>query len=120
MLLKKQFAAPGPPPVPPLVVIEQLFNGVGLAVNPNVASPPVVFLMTWMKPGKMTASAESERSWFPPAPSRSINRVWYGEPEIDTAEPVRPQSVRVEMWPPQARTGLEVVATKLIVIAADL
>jgi hypothetical protein len=42
--------------------------------------------MTVMLPGKMTASAERERSWLPPDPSRSISRVWYGEPEMATAE----------------------------------
>src|SRR5436190_23939449 len=68
----------------------------------------------WMNPGKMTASAESERSWLPPDPSKSINRVWYGDPGIEIAELVRPQSCRVAMRPPQARTGLPTDAVKLI------
>ena len=80
----------------------------------------VASLMTVIEPGKMTASAESERSWFPPLPSRSISRVWYGEPEIATAESSAPQSLRVEMWPPHASTGFATVAVKVIVILADL
>ena len=70
--------------------------------------------------GKMTASADSERSWFPPEPSRSIRRVWYGEPEIATAELSAPQSWRVAMWPPHASTGFATLAVKVIVICADL
>ena len=78
-----------------------------LSVKPN--GPPVTpvpqALLIVSEPGKMTAAAESERSWLPPEPSRSIRRVWYGDPEIATAEALTPQSNRVEMCPPQARTG---------------
>ena len=78
-----------------------------MAVKANVVVPfGVASLMIVIEPGKMTASADSERSWLPPVPSRSIRRVWYGEPEIATAELLAPQSWRVAMWPPQARTGL--------------
>ena len=68
----------------------------------------------------MTAPSESERSWLPPAPSRSIRRVWYGEPGMETAEFVRPQSAREAMWPPQASTGLATLAVKVTAIRADL
>src|SRR5438046_17703 len=56
-------------------------------------------------PGKMTASADSDRSWFPPEPSRSSSRMWYGEPGIAMAALSLPQSARDAMWPPQARIG---------------
>src|SRR3954471_6331446 len=114
-MLSKSFSA-----VPPTVVRLKFANGVGLAVKGKVAFPPVVFLMMWMNPGKMTASAESERSWLPPDPSRSRSRVWYGEPEIATAELPRPQSLRVAMWPPHASTGFATLAVKLITMLADL
>ena len=35
----------------------------------------VACFTTVMLPGKITASAESERSWFPPLPSTSIKRM---------------------------------------------
>src|SRR4051795_4297491 len=105
----------------PLSTSEKLLRGDGDAVNGKLVEPfGVAFLMTVIEPGKMTASAESERSWFPPEPSRAISRVWYGEPEIATAELFRPQSARAEMCPAQARTGLAALAVKLIVIRADL
>jgi hypothetical protein len=44
IMSKKLCEASGPPPVPPLVVIEQLESGFGLAENPKVLSPPVAFL----------------------------------------------------------------------------
>ncbi len=74
--------------------------------------------MTWWPPAAI--SAESERSWLPPEPSRSIKRVWYGEPGIATAEFPEPQSARVAMCPLQASTGFATVAVKVIVILADL
>src|SRR6187397_3022685 len=46
--------------------------------------------------------------------------MWYGDPVIATAELSAPQSLRVEMWPPQARTGLSTFAVNVIVILADL
>src|SRR5581483_7086919 len=88
-------------------------NGVG-------ARPPVVLkekscasfgtasLMIVIEAGKMTASADSERSWLTPEPLRAPRRMWYGEPVIETAELFIPQSCRVEMWPPQARTAVAV------------
>ena len=112
--------------VPPDVVRLKLDSGFGLAVKPNVAFPPVVFFTMWMKPGKMTASAESERSWLPPEPSRSTRRVWYGEPGMVMAASVSPQPpeplpvFRCAMWPPHARTGFATLAVKWILMAADL
>src|SRR6266446_92599 len=49
-----------------------------------------------------------------------MRRMWYGEPEIAPAEPPEPQLVRVAIWPPQARTGLATMATKLMLSRADL
>ncbi len=115
MIVLKSFTA-----VPPTVVRLKLASGLGPAVKANVAFPPVVFFTMRMKPGKMTAAADSERSWLPPAPSRSIRRVWYGEPEMATAELLRPQSLRLAMWPPQARTGLATMAVNVIVIRREL
>src|SRR5262245_31866220 len=74
--------------------------------------------VTWA--GKITASAESDRSWFPPEPSRLSSRVWYGDPEIATAELFAPQSARVAMWPPHARTGSARLAVNVIASPADL
>src|SRR5436190_18596885 len=76
--------------------------------------------MMVMAPGKITASFEIERSWLPPVPSRSMGRVWYGEPGMASAELLAPQSSRVEMCPPQASTGLATLAVKVRVIRADL
>src|SRR3954447_19504732 len=73
-----------------------------------------------MNPGKTTAAADSERSWFPPEPSRSSSRVWYGEPEIATAELPGPPSLRVAMCPPHASTGFARVAVKEMTTLADL
>src|SRR6476661_10207648 len=73
-------------------------RGLGVAVNGNDVEPSGVACFTIvMDPGKVTASADNDRSWLPPEPSRSINRMWYGEPEIATAEFVGPQSPRVAM-----------------------
>jgi hypothetical protein len=48
-----------------------------LSVNGNeVLEFGTASLMTVICPGKMTAAADSERSWLPPTPSRSISRVW--------------------------------------------
>ena len=82
--------------------------------------PPATFLMIVIEPGKMTAAAESDRSWLPPDPFKLIRRMWYGEPEMATAEFSLPQSPRVEMWPPQARTGVATSAVKVMAIWADL
>src|SRR4051794_5053441 len=114
-MLSKSFSA-----VPPTVVRLKFANGVGLAVKGKVAFPPVVFLMMWMKPGKMTASADSDRSWLPPDPSRSSSRVWYGEPEMVTAELPGPQFCRVAICPPHASTGFARAAEKVITMLADL
>src|SRR2546421_7493871 len=93
-----------------------------LSVKPN--GPPVTpvpqALLIVSEPGKMTAAAESERSWFPPEPSRSTSRVWYGDPGMVTAELVVPQSNRVEMCPPHASTGFATLVVKVIEILADL
>src|SRR6266496_5761988 len=78
-------------------------SGAGEAVKPKLVDPfGVASLMTVIDPGKITASADSDRSWLPPDPSRSMRRVWYGEPEIATAELFAPQFCRVEMCPPHA------------------
>ena len=46
-------------------------------MNGKLVEPSgVACFTTVIEPGKMTASAESERSWFPPEPSRAISRVW--------------------------------------------
>src|SRR5437867_7252018 len=100
---------------------EKLDSGKGDAVNEKEAGPlGVASLTTVIEPGKRTASADSERSWLPPDPSRAISRVWYGEPEMATAELLAPQSARLEMWPPQARTGLATLVVKVTVMRADL
>ena len=100
---------------------EKLVNGNGDAVNPNGVGPSgIASLMIVMDPGKITAPAERDLSWLPPDPSRAIFLMWYGEPEIVTAELVFPQSCREEIWPPQARTGLDTLAVNVIAILADL
>src|SRR5919198_5269613 len=76
--------------------------------------------MIVIPPGKMTASFEIDRSWLPPAPSRSMRRVWYGEPGIASAELFAPQSSRVETCPLHASTGFATLAVKAIVIRADV
>src|SRR5262245_26089544 len=96
-------------------------SGEGLAVNGKDVAPLGCASFTIViEPGKMTAAADSERSWFPPEPSRSINLVWYGDPGIATAELPSPQSARVAMCPPHASTGFATFAVKLIVSRADL
>src|SRR6266700_3735638 len=66
--------------------------------------------MIVIEPGKMTAALSSPRSWLPwlqletSEQVRSRRRMWYGEPLIATAELLAPQSARVAMCPPQART----------------
>src|SRR5690242_19542041 len=81
----------------------KLVSGAGLAVNGNDVDPfGVASLMIVMEPGNVTASAERERSCFPPLPSRSIKLVWYGDPLIETAELVNPQSRLVAICPLQA------------------
>src|SRR4051812_43246345 len=77
-------------------------------------------LMTVTCAGKMTASAESERSWLPPEPSRSRRRLWYGEPEMEIAELPAPHAWRVAMCPAQASTGLATLAVNVITMLADL
>src|SRR5438874_6082356 len=96
-------------------------SGDGEPVKLKLVDPfGVASLMIVIEPGKTTASAESERSWFPHEPSRSMRRVWYGEPEIATAELLAPQSARAEMWPAQASTGSTWLAVNVIVSLADL
>jgi hypothetical protein len=96
-------------------------GGEGVAVKLKLVGPSgMASLMMVIEPGKTTASLESERSWLPPEPSSPSNRMWYGEPEMVTAELVEPQSWRVEMWPPQASTGLLVVAVNVSVSCADV
>jgi hypothetical protein len=51
-------------------------NGAGPAVNEKVVGPAgFACFMIVIEAGNVTAPAESERSWFPPPPSRSTNRV---------------------------------------------
>ena len=51
-------------------------RGAGEAVKGKEVDPSgVACLMMVIEAGKMTASAESERSWFPPEPSREIKRL---------------------------------------------
>jgi len=85
-------------------------------------------LTTVIWPGKTTASAASDRSCFP-VPQRpelftphvnATSAVWYGDPGMLTAELARPQSARVEMWPPQARTADVSIAVNVIVIEVAL
>src|SRR5947207_178597 len=91
-------------------------SGDGDAVKPKLVEPfGVASLMMVIEPGKITASAESDRSWLPPEPSRSTSRVWYGDPEIEIAELPRPQSWRVAMWPPHASTGFATLAVNVTV-----
>src|SRR3954447_10222890 len=107
--------------VVPLSMSEKPVTGAGEPVKENDVGPSgVACLMTVSDPGKITAAADSDRSWLPPAPSRASSRVWYGDPEIATAELFAAQSRRVEMWPPQARTGFAAVAVKVIVMLALL
>src|SRR5438093_13762754 len=107
--------------VVPSSTTEKLARGDGDAVNANGVLPlGVASLMILIEPGKMTASAESDRSWLPPLPSISMSRVWYGDPEMATAELVTPQSSRVAMWPPHASTGLAELAVNVIVICVEL
>ena len=55
---------------------EKFVSGDGEPVKGNDVGPfGVASLIIVIEPGKMTASAESERSWLPPEPSRSIKRV---------------------------------------------
>src|SRR6266567_6385509 len=100
---------------------EKFDSGDGDAVNGKEVEPfGVASLMTVIDPGKITASADNERSWLPPDPSRSTRLVWYGEPEIATAELLAPQSCRVEMWPAHARTGFAWLALNVSVIEAEV
>ena len=46
--------------------------------------------------------------------------MWKGEPVMATAELLMPQSLRLAIWPPQASTGLAVVAEKVIVMLVEL
>jgi hypothetical protein len=100
---------------------EKFASGDGEAVKGNGVDPlGVASLMIVIDPGKTTASAERDRSCDPPDPSRSTRAVWYGEPEIATAELFKPQSERDEIWPAQASTGLSWAAVNVIVICAVL
>src|SRR5262249_46224594 len=94
---------------------EKFERGSGDPSNGNDVGPVTsASLMIVIEAGKMTAPADRERSWFPPVPSRSTSRMWYGEPEIDTAELSRPQFWRVAMCPSQASTGFETLVVKVI------
>src|SRR4051812_30446838 len=105
----------------PLSTSEKLESGAGDAVNGKEVEPSGLACFTIViEPGKMTASAESARSWLPPDPSSPRRLVWWGEPEMATAELFRPQSARLEMWPAQARTGFAWVAVNWIVIWREL
>src|SRR5438874_12327505 len=114
--------------VPPLVVIEKVAGSVGdpeptplvVLAKPNVTAPLPMFFTIVTDDGKMTASLESDRSWLPPLPSMSSSRMWYGEPVIATADAPDPQSGRVAMWPPQARTGVATLVVKVSVIDVEL
>src|SRR4051794_2341790 len=100
----------------PSSINEKLVTGAGVPVKENAVGPSGVACFTTVsEPGKITASADSDRSWLPPEPSRLTSRVWYGDPEIATAELFAPQSARLEIWPPQARTGFAAVAVKVTV-----
>ena len=55
---------------------EKFVRGDGDPVKGNDVEPlGVASLIMVIEPGKITASAESERSWLPPEPSRSIKRI---------------------------------------------
>ena len=58
------------------------------------------------------ASDFTDRSWFPPEPSRSRNRMWYGDP-LGCAPPS--QSALDARCPPHASTTVAALAVKLIV-----
>ena len=105
----------------PSSTTEKFASGAGDAVNGNDVGPSgVACLMIVIDPGKITASAESDRSWFPPLPSRSMSRVWNGEPGMADAEFNAPQSDREAMWPPQASTGLAWLAENVMVMLREL
>src|SRR5690242_1515079 len=55
---------------------EKFVTGEGEPVKLKLVEPfGVASLITVSEPGKMTASAESDRSWLPPERSRSMRRV---------------------------------------------
>jgi hypothetical protein len=55
---------------------EKFVTGDGEPVKENDVDPLGVASLTMViEPGKMTASAERERSWLPPEPSRAIKRM---------------------------------------------
>ena len=104
----------------PSATSEKFARGDGLALKGNEVEPcGFACFRIVIEPGKMTASADKDRSWLPPFPSRSINRVWYGEPGIETAELLRPQSLLVAICPPQANTAVE-FAVKVMVMRVEL
>jgi hypothetical protein len=60
----------------PSSIREKFVTGDGEPVKENDVDPLGVASLTMViEPGKMTASAESERSWLPPEPSNSIKRM---------------------------------------------
>src|SRR3954470_13451544 len=100
---------------------EKLVSGAGEPVKENDVGPSGVACFTTVREsGKITASADSDRSWLPPEPSRPMSRMWYGDPEIATAELFGPQSRRVETCPPHARTGFGLAAVKVTAMRALL
>src|SRR5206468_1279228 len=105
----------------PLSTRLKFARGEGDAVNEKENElSGVACLMIVIEPGKMTAAAESERSWLPPAPSRSTSAVWYGEPAMATAELFAPQLRRVEMCADHASTGFATVLVNVMAMLADL
>src|ERR687891_115192 len=80
-------------------------------VNENACAPfGAATFTTVTDAGKTTAEEASARSWLPPPETpfgsvSSIPRMWNGDPEMAAAEFPLPQSTRLAMWPPQARTG---------------
>src|SRR5204863_616022 len=99
---------------------EKSVSGEGAVWGNDVLPSGVACVMIVIDPGNITAPSESERSWLPPVPSRVMRRVWYGEPGTAMAELPIPQSARVAMCPPHARTGLTRVAVNEIGTLAGL
>src|SRR5438132_4137068 len=92
--------------VVPSSTSEKFVRGEGLAVKAyEVEVSGFACLMIVMLPGKIAASFDRARSWFPPPPFTSIRRVWNGEPEMAIAAFAAPQSRRVAMCPPHVSTG---------------
>src|SRR5687768_13618678 len=94
----------------------------------NVNDPPgsgrvngLAVFTTSMAGGATTAWADIERSVLPRLLRfHEIVRMWYGEPLMPPAErgtpALKPQSSRLPMWPPQARTASGLVTVKVTLI----